>query len=466
MPFTTQCPHCSASFGVADQLEGRAARCKKCGKRFTIAREGSGAAKAGASTDHASRNPVDSSIAPADDSPGGLGFAVDWDKIEQTSEPLKACPYCAEMINARASKCKHCGESLQGRLAQTAPAPIRPARVTGNADETLGFWMLCLPLAALVPWLIRVLLREPDPSLLVALGSLEVLLFIAAGVLVFIEARRLGMGSDVNRVWGIRPGFWLFGYIVLWPIFYPLYLYKRSAYGVRNLGLPGLAVVSVFLVLGVVRYTYHAPERLASAPKTVHSRFDSGASQTSEPVPAAQPGGGQPIPDSTSPPPLPAEEPVPTSDTVSGDLLDYHNNHISTWFTEAAALEKKVDSVANKGDEVVHAALMRVIPPYQAMVTRLESIAPKTEEVRTLHEMLIKAANLQHSYYLLLAAAIEQQDAAQVASATEKAAEARSEFRKWSNERDKLCAEHGLVLKNDAPPQRAPVGVPRRVRNR
>lgn len=32
------------------------------------------------------------------------------------SEPQKRCPYCAEIVNARAIKCRHCGSDLTGNV--------------------------------------------------------------------------------------------------------------------------------------------------------------------------------------------------------------------------------------------------------------------------------------------------------------------------------------------------------------
>jgi predicted Zn finger-like uncharacterized protein len=502
MPFTTQCPHCSARFKVADGHIGRKASCKRCHGEFVITEvppvpPASGSSTIGSqSTSTAQPYRSAPPRASADSEQGNI---VDFALLARTEEAghaieeLRECPSCAEKISIRATKCRYCGEKIdayQSGSLSHGPTAQRTSigelgsrshlgKASQDADETLGFWILCLPLAALVPWLIRVLLRELDPALLVALGSLEVLAFIAAGVLVFIEAKRLGMGSEVNRVWGVRPGFWLFGYIILWPIFYPLYLYKRSAYGVRNWGLPGLAVVSVFLIIGVVRFTYH-------------TRSESGGPPIAEPSPAAELGGGRhslsrfdartaassdgttsvtphqrnrPAPAPPSAPPL--DQPgnladllrtpkdklskegqvIRSRDAVRDDLLDYVNVHVRTLARlEADAIERFNNEIGDnyKNDERTHAAIAESLPKYKTFIGQLEQVYPKGKEVRSIHETWIKAANLQLSGMALMASAIEEQDATLVTSSNEKMAEGRRVMREFQNELASLLKEYGI----------------------
>lgn len=122
--------------------------------------------------------------------------------------------------------------------------------------DVLGYVLLGIPaLAALLIW------RSAElriPPLLISLAMV-----IACGVLCWIEAKRLGVGSPTDRTpkdqRRSRPGSWAAFICLLWAFGYPAYLYWRSRYGLRNLLLPGIVVVVLFLA---------APFLLAPRPMT------------------------------------------------------------------------------------------------------------------------------------------------------------------------------------------------------
>lgn len=72
-------------------------------------------------------------------------------------EPSVPCPFCAEPIQPRAIKCKHCGEFLDGRTSQGTPSKIdwqevarRAIQVQETASTTAATAAGCLIVAKIV----------------------------------------------------------------------------------------------------------------------------------------------------------------------------------------------------------------------------------------------------------------------------------------------------------------------------
>ncbi|MDR3479488.1 MAG: hypothetical protein P4L91_02095 [Burkholderiaceae bacterium] len=85
------------------------------------------------------------------------------------------------------------------------------------------------------------LFQSPGNALmLVALATV-----LGSAFVVSAEARALGMVTDKAKSTN-GPTAWFFSLVLLWIVAYPLYLYRRKAYGVPNRMLVGLVLALVF----------------------------------------------------------------------------------------------------------------------------------------------------------------------------------------------------------------------------
>ncbi|MGC9455669.1 MAG: zinc ribbon domain-containing protein [Phycisphaerae bacterium] len=110
------------------------------------------------------------------------------------------CPYCAELIQREAIKCKHCGEWLAERTAPplpqppptTPPAPETPVRAEAES-ETAGK-------------------KETKPKRRSWSWLMAITGGIAGGITADMLVASLGLAFDV--AWPIEPAFTLIGFVI------------------------------------------------------------------------------------------------------------------------------------------------------------------------------------------------------------------------------------------------------------
>ena len=220
------CSNCGKELTTTKDMDGELVECPSCGDLMDqLPRQAQQQTTAKASTQHS--RPYSSKSA-----------------IKET----KPCPFCGEPILSVAIKCKHCGSNLTEK-----PTP------TIQQSETIGVVALILPVcSAMLAWFwLNGMPMIYDPGS--KLAMISVITVIATSILVAIEANSVGAGSetDLNEEGKKREGAvtWFFACIILWIIMFPVWMVRRSKYGLKNLCSATVLVCLVFVcVTGLMHF--------------------------------------------------------------------------------------------------------------------------------------------------------------------------------------------------------------------
>jgi hypothetical protein len=197
---------------------------------------------------------------------------------------LVKCPECGKDVSTNAAACPHCGcpvakstqrvtfnqsvsyyRALQLGHNASTPSSSAPPTQQGQSgavgrkkpSEIIGMILVMLPVVAgILTWFWIGNMRLIDgPG--ATLGGLSALTVLFTAALAAFEASELGFGKDKtrSRQERVSPLEWFFSMVLLWIGEYPIYLYARSRYGVRNLVGFGLLSMILWLVpLCIVSY--------------------------------------------------------------------------------------------------------------------------------------------------------------------------------------------------------------------
>ncbi|MCM3617953.1 hypothetical protein M3936_10215 [Sutcliffiella horikoshii] len=142
-----------------------------------------------------------------------------------------------------------------------------------------------------------------------------------------------------------------------------------------------------------------------------------------------------------------------TTDSEKDDLINY----INTELPKVAELEfEAIDSYGSVSgqnytdDWTMYEIIDTVtIPAYEEFITKLESIRPKTEAVREIHEIYIEGSNAQLQGFKKIRVALEQQDYDKVFEANEHLDEGRAKIRQFQIKLEDLMHEHGVEYEDE-----------------
>ena len=121
------CPHCQKTLKTTDDKAGAQAACPGCGELVLVpSLAGStlaGATRAGSTSPAGEQASVEQpGNEPTADRPATAPFPQTGAAVDDT----KACPMCGEMIKRAATRCRYCGEELEG----PAVGPLLPTKIS------------------------------------------------------------------------------------------------------------------------------------------------------------------------------------------------------------------------------------------------------------------------------------------------------------------------------------------------
>lgn len=133
-----------------------------------------------------------------------------------------------------------------------------------------------------------------------------------------------------------------------------------------------------------------------------------------------------------------------TQDPIAADLESYMSEMKPLGIREEEIIARQASVIGSnyKDDETSYEVLSKVVPDYTALVEDFEGVRPETAEVRDLHEVYLKAVNLQQAGMARTLSAIELGDFALVADANKDLSEGRALVRTWENDVKALARGH------------------------
>ncbi|MFF2446988.1 hypothetical protein ACFVSW_07775 [Neobacillus sp. NPDC058068] len=137
-------------------------------------------------------------------------------------------------------------------------------------------------------------------------------------------------------------------------------------------------------------------------------------------------------------------------DPVKDDLLNYANKEMKQAAKLEAAAVSAYEGISGanfKDDQTMYDALTKVVlPNYTELIRELNSVSIKTDEVKAIHEIFIKGAEIQFKALEKIKQAIEDQDSALIEEANDMLADAEKQFLDYKNKLNTLAKKHDVKI--------------------
>jgi hypothetical protein len=135
---------------------------------------------------------------------------------------------------------------------------------------------------------------------------------------------------------------------------------------------------------------------------------------------------------------------------IQSDILNYVNEELKTAHDleeKAVSAYKSVAGANYTDDQTMHDALVNeVIPNYTEFINELENVTIETDELKEIHEIYLKGANLQFNGFEKIVEAIEKQDSGLIEEANQLLEEGRLQIEDYNTKLDELAEENNVEV--------------------